>query len=61
MNRQPTFTDVVMSEHLGPAFFEKTVFRVTSNLDMLCLPSLHCVYTKTNSIFVKHPLRMNWS
>lgn len=26
MNRQPKFTDEVMSEHLGPVFFEETVF-----------------------------------
>lgn len=25
MNRQPKFTDEVMSEHLGPVFFEETV------------------------------------
>ena len=60
-NRQPKFTDVVMSEHLEPALLEKTVVRITADLDMLCLPSLHCIYTKTSSIFVKHPLCMNWS
>ena len=61
MNRQPKFTDVVMSEHLVPAVLEKTVFCITSNLDVLCLPSLHCVYTKASSIFIKHPLSMNWN
>ena len=61
MNRQPKFTDVVMPEHLVPAVLEKTVFCITSNLDMLCLPSLHCVYTKASSIFIKHPLSMNWN
>ena len=61
MNRQQKFTDVVMSEHLVPAVLEKTVFSITCNLDMLHLPSLHCVYTKAGSIFIKHPLSMNWN
>lgn len=61
MSRQPKFTDVVMSEHLVPAVLEKTVFCITSNLHVLCLPSLHCVYTKASSIFIKHPLSMNWN
>ena len=56
MNRQPKFTDVVMSEDLVPAVLKKTVFCITSNLDVLCLPSLHCVYTKASSIFIEHPL-----
>lgn len=61
LSRQPNFTDVVMSEHLFPAFLEETVLRITINLDVLRLSSLHWVYPKTSSIFVKHPQSMNWS